>query len=205
MTDVRPDYLDWIDDPQRQSGFDLLAGAATARRAALDDAVRAAEAHGLPVVRLDGTRSGEWSAQLQLAVGPFSLSLDVQHRPGGDSPAPDPAPAPGPAPAPKAEPTAEPTAGATGTDLDRSVQELARVAIARGGAVLAVDDLHRVPAAVRRELYEAVQATGAPILLLGTSTPSQAHRLESTAAPVSQARTAALGHPAPDRSLGRTA
>lgn len=203
MTDVRTDYLDWIDDPQRQSGFDLLAGAATARRAALDDAVRAAEAHGLPVVRLDGTRSGEWSAQLQLAVGPFSLSLDVQRRPGGDSPAP------GPAPAPKAEPTAEPnaepTAGATGTDLDRSVQELARVAIARGGAVLAVDDLHRVPAAVRRELYEAVQATGAPILLLGTSTPSQAHRLEPTAAPVSQARTAALEHPAPDRSLGRTA
>jgi len=215
----QPDYLDWLDQSTRSAGFDVITGTSQSRHRDVDQLVGDVRQAGLPVVRLDGNRSQDWAAQINVAVGPFALSFDVRHSPSGATgPAPTPPPTPTTPPTTLAPTPVDPHSGvpsASGTTapgapspLDGAIADLARVAVARGGAVVAVDDLHRVPAEVRDALVKAVHDSGAPILVVGSSAPSHEPRLDragevlNNAHPMpSRARAAASAQPEPVPAL----
>ncbi|MFZ4585088.1 MAG: hypothetical protein ACOYNI_07640 [Acidimicrobiia bacterium] len=202
MSNEEFDTASWLDDMSRRSGFDVVSGSAADRRAELDHVVHDAQHAGLPVIRLDGKQSHDWAAQLHLSLGPFSLGLSVQSNPNPATADPRSPSAPSPSHSPSH------SAPGTPSTLPSAIDELAQVALTHGGAVLAVDDLHRVPAEVRDALMKAVHDSGAPILVVGTSVPSHAPRLEHAGAVLNETPTQGVAHdtPAttnPDRTVNR--
>jgi len=164
--DPATELQEWLalDDAIEQ--LRIITGDLDDRRVELDELEAAATANGIPVVRLDGRASSEWTASLSAQLGPLTLRLEVSSTPSEPRPETRPPTAPDPAP----------TVGGprTDTDLASAFDRFRELARDHGGIVVIVDDLHRVPAATRDQLFDALEGLSGSVLVAGSDRSSVA-------------------------------